>query len=82
MVGKGHKVNNLVHVAFFVLCEALPLYEACGAGDGVGLYAWFEVCEGVGTEVSFEGVVAVGCAFLSAACFLSFCHGCENFFGS
>lgn len=28
MIGEGHKVDNLVHVAFFVLCEALPLYKA------------------------------------------------------
>lgn len=81
------KVRHLYRVAICVSQYPCTEYNTVLVGEinlartavSLGLWLRFEVCEGVGTEVSFEGVVAVGCAFLSAACFLSFCHGCENF---
>ncbi len=78
-IGEGDKVNDLVYVAVFVLCESLSLYFFCASRNGICLYPWSEVCLAVGAQIAFERVLLVGRAFLAASGFLSFSHVIYNF---
>lgn len=63
-----------MEVAFGVLHETFALYFARSTGDGVCLDSGLKVFEGMSSDIAFEGVVFVGCAFGATACFPAFCH--------
>lgn len=81
VVDEGDKVDDFVDVAFGVLGEALALDLAGFSSDGVGLYTGFEVFEGVGAEIAFDGVVFVGGAFCAPSGLFSFCHDGMGYWG-
>lgn len=74
MVGERYEVDDLMHVALFVLNESWPLDLARPSGYWVGLYSRLKVCEAMSSKIPFEWVFLVGRAFLPPSCFLAFCH--------
>nr|DAW88147.1 MAG TPA: hypothetical protein [Caudoviricetes sp.] len=74
LVSERNEVYNLIHVALFILHEALTLNFTRPSSYRVSLNTRFKVCEAMSAEIPFERVFLVGRTFLSPTCFLTFCH--------